>query len=119
VGRAAISNPWILGKISAAMQGLPEPAEPTLAERIDVAILHAKLQVAYECEVTSYEEALSHPDVTFNEGRAIRSLRGQMPMYIKGIPGAAQIRSELYQANSVADVEQILSTLGEAVSTSL
>ncbi len=111
VGRAAISNPWILGKISAAMRGLPEPAEPTLAERIDIAILHAKLQVAYECEVSSYEEALSHPDVAFNEGRAIRSLRGQMPMYIKGIPGAAQIRSELYQANSVSDVERILDSL--------
>jgi hypothetical protein len=32
-------------------------------------------------------------------------------MYIKGIPGAAQIRAELYQANTVADVEQALSVL--------
>ena len=115
VGRAAISNPWVLGKISAAMKGLPEPSEPTLGERIDVAIRHAKLQVAYECEVPTYEEALRNPDIAFHEGRSIRSLRGQMPMYIKGIPGAAQIRSELYQANSVADVERILEALCEPV----
>ena len=111
VGRAAISNPWLLGKISAALQGLPDPGEPTLPERIEVAKSHAKLQVAYECEVTTYEEALGHPDLAMHEGRAIRSLRGQLPMYIKGIPGATVIRAELYQANSVADVERILESL--------
>jgi tRNA-dihydrouridine synthase B len=113
VGRSAISNPWMLGTISAAMKGLPEPSEPTLGDRIEVAITHAKLQVAYECEVPTYEEAKMHPDIALHEGRAIRSLRGQMPMYIKGIPGAAQIRSELYQANSVSDVEHILESLCE------
>lgn len=111
VGRAAISNPWALGKISAAMQGLPEPKEPTLQERIDTAQLHARLQVAYECELSSFEEAQEHPDFLLNEGRAIRSLRGQLPMYIKGIPGAAQIRSELYQANKVEDLIRIFEGL--------
>ncbi len=113
VGRAAISSPWALAKISAAMAGLPQPPEPTMNERVRVATLHAKLQVAYECEVSTYEEALQHPHILVHEGRAIRSLRGQMPMYIKGIPGAAQIRSELYQANSVADVERILESICE------
>ena len=116
VGRAAISNPWALAKISAAMAGLPEPPEPTMSERVRIATLHAKLQVAYECEVSTYEEALLHPELAVHEGRAIRSLRGQMPMYIKGIPGAAQIRSELYQANSVADVERILESFCQLTS---
>ena len=115
VGRAAISNPWILGKISAAMQGLPEPPEPTLQERIDTALLHAKLQIAYECEVTTYEEALEHPDHDQNEGRAIRSLRGQLPMYIKGIQGAAQIRAELYQANQLSDLTSIFESLTTSI----
>ena len=75
-------------------------------------MLHARLQVAYECEVPSYEESLEHPDHLIHEGRAIRSLRGQLPMYIKGIPGASQIRAELYQANSVLDVARILNALG-------
>lgn len=115
VGRAAISNPWALQRISAAMAGQPEPEEPTLRERIDTALLHAKLQIAYECEVSSYEEALEHADHTLNEGRAIRSLRGQLPMYIKGIPGAAQIRSELYQANRLDDLIVIFENLSAAI----
>jgi tRNA-dihydrouridine synthase B len=111
VGRAAIANPWSLAKISAAMQGLSEPAEPTLRERIETALEHARLQVAYECEVSTYEEALMHPDHDFNEGRAIRSLRGQLPMYIKGFTGAAQVRAELYQANKVSELELIFDQL--------
>lgn len=111
VGRAAISNPWALAAISAAMEGRPAPSEPTLRERIDTALLHAQLQIAYECEVSTYEEALEHPDVAFNEGRAIRSLRGQLPMYIKGFDGAAQIRSELYRANTLADLTIIFDSL--------
>lgn len=116
IGRAAISNPWAVGKISAAMMGLPEPKEPTLQDRIDTALLHARLQVAYECEVSTYEEALEHPEHDHHEGRAIRSLRGQLPMYIKGITGAAQIRSELYQANKVDDLLQIFEKLSPVAS---
>jgi hypothetical protein len=74
-------------------------------------LLHARLQVAYECEVSSYDEALQHPDHDFNEGRAVRSLRGQLPMYIKGINGAAQIRAELYRANTIGDLEGIFNQL--------
>lgn len=108
VGRAAISNPWQLAAISAALQGKPAPAAPTLGERIETAIFHAKLQVAYECEVSSYEEALENPEIAMHEQRAIRSLRGQLPMYIKGFDGAAAVRSELYQANTVNDIETCL-----------
>lgn len=115
VGRGAISNPWALAAISAALSGKPAPSEPTLGQRIETALEHARLQVAYECEVSTYDEALSHPDHNVNEVRAIRSLRGQLPMYIKGFEGAAAIRSELYQANTVADIESCLSQLLETV----
>jgi tRNA-dihydrouridine synthase len=111
VGRAAISNPWGLARIAAALRGEELPPEPTIEERIETALEHARLQVAYQLELGSYEEALEHPEHLQNEGWAIRSLRGQLPMYIKGIPGAALIRAELYQANTVADVEQALSVL--------
>lgn len=108
VGRAAISNPWGLARIAAALRGESAAPEPTIEERIETALEHARLQVAYQLELSSYAEALEHPEHRQNEGWAIRSLRGQLPMYIKGIPGAAQIRAELYQANTVADVERAL-----------
>lgn len=114
VGRAAISNPWGLARISAALRGEPIPEEPSIEERIETALQHARLQVAYQLELSSYKEALEHPEHKQNEGWAIRSLRGQMPMYIKGVPGAAQIRAELYQANTVADVEAALAKICSA-----
>lgn len=108
VGRAAISNPWALRAISEGLQGKPITPEPTIEERIDVALLHARLQIAQECEAESFEEALLSASRAVSEPRAIRSLRGQLPMYIKGIEGAAQIRAELYRCNTYDEVEQAM-----------
>lgn len=92
VGRAAISNPWALQKISAAMRRVASPAEPSLDDRIAVALRHLELMVEYEG----------------NELAACRALRGQIPMYIKGYPGAAQLREKLTRCNSVAENRQLL-----------
>ena len=39
---------------------------------------------------------------------AVRHLRGQIPLYIKGEPGAAQIRDRLTRCSSFAEVEDVL-----------
>jgi nifR3 family TIM-barrel protein len=101
VGRAAISNPWALAKISAWMRGDSPPAEPGLEERIDTALEHLRLMVQYE---TESDEPGSHPP----ELRACRALRGQVPMYIKGYPGAAPLRDKLTRCSSVAEFEDLL-----------
>jgi tRNA-dihydrouridine synthase B len=107
VGRAAISNPWILGRISAAVAGRGAPASPSMDERIEVALEHVRLSIAYNADVDSYEDALALPEQKFQEAQmyAVRSLRGQIPMYIKGEPGAAQARERLTQCSSIAEVE--------------
>ena len=113
VGRAAISNPWGLARIACALRGEPLPPEPTIEDRIETALTHARMQVAYQLELPTYEEALEHPDHDQAEKWAIRALRGQLPMYIKGIPGAAQVRDTLYRANTVADVEAALRDINQ------
>lgn len=100
VGRASISNPWALAKISAWMRGDAPPAEPTLAERIEVALEHLRLMVDYE---TKSEERGADPEL-----RACRALRGQIPMYIKGFHGAAPLRDRLTRCSSVAEFEELL-----------
>lgn len=107
VGRAAISNPWLLGKISAAVAGRVEPASPTMDERIEVALEHVRLSIAYNADVDTYEDAVRLPEPRFQEAEmhAVRSLRGQIPMYIKGEPGAAQAREHLTRCSSLAEVE--------------
>lgn len=106
VGRAAISNPWALGKISAAVAGRQAPKEPTLEDRISVALEHLRLAIAYQAEVDTYEEALELPARDYQEAEmyATRSLRGQIPMYIKGEPGAAQAREKLTRCSTYAEV---------------
>lgn len=106
VGRAAISNPW---RLRAIRQGIdayfadqPYEEDPQivvpLGERIRTALDHLKMTVE--------EEVARDPNGA--EGRACRSLRGQMPIYIKGEPGASQLRDKLTRCSTVAEYEELL-----------
>lgn len=97
VGRAAISNPWQLAAIRCGLTGETPPPPPTLRDRIDTALEHARRMVEYEND--------GSPDA---ERRALRSLRGQLPLYIKGEHGAAQIRGRLSTVDSVQELQDIL-----------
>ncbi len=96
VGRAAISNPWALGRVSAALEGKPLPAEPTLSERVETALEHLRILIEHE------EKAGD------GELRACRALRGQIPLYIKGVFGASQLRNQLHACSTYAEYEHLL-----------
>lgn len=102
VGRAAISNPWALAAISAEMRGETAPNVPTLLERIEVVREHARSMVEFEA-VESGEDI--SPAV---ELRALSRLRGQLPMYIKGEPGASQMRARLSRVSSLQELDDLL-----------
>lgn len=106
VGRASISNPWALRSICAAFRGETAFAEPTLQERIETALEHLRLMVEHEEEGTD--------DPAQAEIWAVRHLRGQVPMYIKGEPGAAEVRNRLTKCNTYAEVEGILLRFAES-----
>jgi nifR3 family TIM-barrel protein len=111
VGRAAISNPWALGRIHAGLMGLPVPGEPTLDDRIAVALEHARLMITFEggFDVWAEVNALGEKERADLELRAIRALRGQLPLYIKGAVGASEIRARLSTVSSYGELEEILS----------
>jgi tRNA-dihydrouridine synthase B len=106
VGRAAISNPWALSRIVSAVSETLVRPDPNLDERIEVALEHLRLQIAYYAEVETYEDALALPAEKFKEAEmfAVRSLRGQIPMYIKGEVGAAQAREKLTRCSTYAEM---------------
>jgi tRNA-dihydrouridine synthase len=115
VGRAAIANPWALAAITAAVSGRPIPPPPTLSERIDVALEHVSSAIRFEEE--EFQKRLKR-DLTESErndceGRAVRALRGIVPMYVKGFEGAAQVRSELYQSSSYSEIAATLQKVRE------
>ncbi len=95
IGRASISNPWIIlrvGHYLATGELLPEP---TILERCEVALEHLRLMT----------------ELMGDELRATRHLRGQIPLYVKNFPGAAKLRGDISQAKSIAEVEDILSEI--------
>lgn len=115
VGRAAISNPWRLREIRRAVEAyargeaVPEPLpDPTIEERIDTALAHLRLMVMCEADANSYDEAVVSPDHAAAELRACRAIRGQMPLYIKGIPGSPQFRDRLTRCSTVAEYERVM-----------
>ncbi len=114
VGRVAISNPWALGRIRAVMTGGLEPPEPDLDQRICVALEHVRKMVACEADVDTFESARETPGFADAELRACRALRGQVPLYIKGVYGASQIRDKLTRCSTVAEFEDILRAFSES-----
>jgi nifR3 family TIM-barrel protein len=108
VGRAAISNPWILRDIQRAMTGQAPLPGPTLAERIRTAMEHLRMMVACEADAESFEAAQDSEKFPDAQLRACRALRGQIPMYIKGEVGASQIRDRLTRCSTVAEFEGVL-----------
>jgi len=118
VGRAAISNPWALAKISAALTGQPEPSDPTLDDRIAVALEHAHRMICYEAGLEQPVLHLHAPDIRpetdlDTERRAMRALRGQLPLYIKGVHGASHLRGSLSTVDTYHQLREILLTFRE------
>lgn len=107
-GRIAISNPWALTRIAAALRGEHEPNAPTLATRIETALDHLRMMIAVEADAGSYEEALTSDNFADAQLRACRQLRGQIPMYIKGEYGASHLRDRLTRCSTVAEYEDLL-----------
>ena len=91
VGRAAMGNPWLLGRIGLFLEtGVLSP-EPTPEERVAVAREHARLMV-----------------VQAGENIGVRELRGLLGHYFKGLTGAPRLREALTKVNTLAEIEAIL-----------
>ena len=114
VGRAAISNPWALAAIVARVIDLPEPEPPTLEERVRTALRHVRMMIRYEAGAPYDDPDGPIPDDAAAEQRAVRHLRGQLPLYVKGFPGAAAVRKRVSECSTYAEVRGVLESLVES-----
>jgi nifR3 family TIM-barrel protein len=108
VGRVAISNPWALQRIVAAVQNKPTPPLPTLEDRVETALEHIQLMIACEADAPTYAEAKQTQDFNESEARACCALRGQIPLYIKGEFGASALREKLTRCSTYDEYEDLL-----------
>jgi len=97
IGRGAIGDPFIFERIRAGVDGI-EYSEPTLDERVAVAMRQLSLSAAEKGEYT-----------------AVREARGQLAHYFKGFSGAAQLRSEINRAESKAQIEAAVAAFAKQI----
>lgn len=91
IGRGAQGNPWIFRRTLHYLQTGELLPEPTAEERVEKALRHARMLIAYKGEYTG-----------------IREMRKHTAWYMKGLPGAAELRGRLNAAENMADMEELL-----------
>jgi nifR3 family TIM-barrel protein len=90
--RGSHGNPWIYQQARAALDGLPPPPEPDADERLAVCLEHARNAIEFERDSRN----------------AIIDFRKHLGWYTKGLPDGRRLRTELFQAVTLDDVERLI-----------
>ena len=94
IGRGCLGRPWLFGDLAAVLNGGTAPAPRLLGEVLDAMLRHARLLVEH------YE---GHGGEQF----AMRDFRKHTAWYMSGYPVGPEVRRQLAQISSVAEIEQI------------
>jgi nifR3 family TIM-barrel protein len=92
IGRGAIGNPWIFEEIRARTAGVPY-TPPTPRERVAVLVEHVRASVEVQ-----------------GEPLGVITTRKVQAAYVKHLPGARELRGKLMSIESVAELEDTLSS---------
>ncbi|HOO55876.1 MAG TPA: tRNA dihydrouridine synthase DusB [bacterium] len=91
IGRAARGDPEIISRAIKLIGNLDPGPPPGDIERIDIALKHLRLNIEIE-----------------GPERGVRTIRGHIAWYLKGLPGASAVRAEINQTENPEDVALIL-----------
>jgi tRNA-dihydrouridine synthase len=98
IGRGGLGNPWIFQQIHTILFEGQTPAEPSMQERLAVALEHADLEAKYE-----------------GETRAVFHMRRIGAWYVAGIPNAAHWRGALARSRTMNEIrENLIGALSSA-----
>lgn len=92
VGRGCFGYPWIFAQIKALLAGQPYEV-PTARQRIDMALENLRMEI---------EESVGEPNY------AVVRMRKHIAWYISGLPGAKELRREVFQADSYEKTLDVL-----------
>lgn len=91
IARGSFGNPWIFQQARAMLDGHQARPGPSPAERFAVALRHARLQVGIQGD----------------SRRTAVEFRKHLGWYVRGLPGAADLRRRLHRVESMAEVGRI------------
>ena len=92
IARGSHGDPWMSAQAPAALDGDPILPDPSVEERFQICLEHARNAIAFE----------SNPE------RAIIDFRKHLGWYTKGLPSGRLLRIELFQSETLDDVERLL-----------
>jgi tRNA-dihydrouridine synthase B len=92
IARGSHGDPWIFKQARAALDGEPIPDDPDVSERFEICLEHAHNALVFES----------------NSDRAMIDFRKHLGWYTKGLPDGRRLRTELYQATKLEEVERLL-----------
>ncbi len=124
VGRAAQGNPWIFTEIHAALSAETDPAATATKAKTATAA-EANASTRTSASASSTHSAHLAPDRKtrvevirrhllglcgqLGETTGVKEMRAQIAFYLKGGRGTAEIKNRLMTANTVSEVEALLS----------
>lgn len=91
IGRGVIGNPWL---IKECVDYLEKGIEPT--------------PITFEDKIEMIKKHLSLIEKTKDTKRALLEIRSHAAWYLKGIPGGAKIKNEIFKAKSTKEIIDIL-----------
>ncbi len=96
IARAALGNPWIFGRVAAALRGEPAPPPPSVEARLATARRHLELMLDDRGEKVG-----------------VREMRKHFAWYMHGLPGARALRDLANRAETKADLLGVLARAQE------
>lgn len=94
IGRAAQGNPWIFRDVVSYLENGVIPAPPTNAEKKEIILRHAALQLEYKGEYTG-----------------VREMRKHLSWYTVGMPHSAKFRQTINTMESMDELVQGVETI--------
>jgi len=98
IARGALGNPFIFSQIATYLLTGECQTEPSEADKISMARLHARLMAEQ-----------------FGEERGAIMMRRYLGWYVKGFPGATDLRPQLFSVNTVSDIDRVFAVYSERV----
>ena len=91
IGRAALGNPWIFARCAAWCRGEAIPPLPSHVDRLRMYMHHLDLYLTIASPWT-----------------AVREMRKFAGWYVKGFPGASNLRKTIYQLEQIEQIRQLV-----------
>ena len=91
IARGSFGNPWLFAQARDLLEGRSKRPDPTAEQRFSTALEHARLALRLQGDTR----------------KTAMEFRKHLGWYTKGLPGAADLRQQLFAIESMAEAERI------------